>query len=357
MEPAVRSLFAPSPGVAYLDTASYGLPPAPTVRAWEGGLEAWRTGRADWLTDWDQPAEEARTAFGRLLGVGPNRVALLPAVSVGVGIVAAGLAGDDEVVVVGDDEFASLLFPLLVAESQGVTVHTVPFDRVAEAIGPGTRLVATSLVQMHTGRLAPLQEIIDRAEAVGARVLVDATQGVPFVSLPGVIDRIDYLVCAAYKHLLCPRGVAFMVIRAGGDQALVPWNAGWRAADRLYSHYFGRPLDLAGSAARFDVSLAWHPWIAGLESLRLLVDWAEAGLLQEPLDLAAQLAASIGVGWEGASLVCVPVEHPDRVQAALRSAGVKASVVSSSIRFSTHVYNDAEEVDRAAAAIDPFLSY
>jgi selenocysteine lyase/cysteine desulfurase len=65
---------------------------------------------------------------------------------------------------------------------------------------------------MQTGRLAALDAILDRAAAVGARVLVDATQAVPFVPLARVVDRIDYLVVAAYKHLLCPRGVAFLAV-------------------------------------------------------------------------------------------------------------------------------------------------
>ena len=68
---------------------------------------------------------------------------------------------------------------------------------------------------MQTGRLADLEAILDRADAVGARVLLDATQAIPFVPLASVIDRVDYLVAAAYKHLLCPRGVAFLVGSAG----------------------------------------------------------------------------------------------------------------------------------------------
>ena len=50
--------------------------------------------------------------------------------SVGVGLVAAGLGPADEVVV-PDDEFTSVLFPLLVARERGATVREVPFDRLS----------------------------------------------------------------------------------------------------------------------------------------------------------------------------------------------------------------------------------
>ncbi len=354
MDASVRSLFSPTPGVAYLDSATYGLPPEPTVRAMEEALAAWRAGSADWITEWDRPAERARSAFARLMGVDSERVALLPAVSVGVGVVAAGLGPDDDVVVPAD-EFTSVLFPLLVAGEHGATIRQVEFGRVPDETRPETTLVAISLVQMQTGRVAPLEEIVDRAEAVGARVLLDVTQGSPFVSLDTVIDRIDYVVTAAYKHLLCPRGVAFMVVRGDRLPELAPWNANWRSADDPYTRYFGGPLTLPRSAARLDVSLAWLPWVGAVESLELLAGWADQGLLHDPPRLASNLAEAIGVPWGGATLVCVPVSDGERARAGLVSAGVRAAVRGTSIRLSPHVYNDSADVERAAEAIGPFV--
>ena len=261
--------------MAYLDTATYGLPPDATLVAMRGALDAWQGGTADWIEDWDRAGERARTAFARLVGTDPANVANLPAVSVGVGLIAAALGADDEVVV-PSDEFTSVLFPLLVARDRGVGVREVPLTGLVEAIRPGTTLVAFSLVGMQTGLLAPLAAILDKAASVGARTLVDATQGLPLVPLGTAIDRIDYLVAAGYKHLLCPRGVAFMAIAAGCRDELPPILANWRAADRPYGRYFGGPLTLAKDAARFDVSLAWLPWVGAAESLELLATWSAA---------------------------------------------------------------------------------
>jgi selenocysteine lyase/cysteine desulfurase len=355
MDDSIRSQFSPAPGIAYLDSATYGLAPEPTVRAMRAALDSWQAGTAEWITDWDRPAEAARSSFASLIGTAAELVSLQPAASVGVGLVAEGLGPGDEIVVPAD-EFTSVLFPLLVARERGAVVREVTIDRLADEIGPRTTFVATSLVQMQTGRMADLAAVLDRTEAVGARVLVDATQGIPFVRLAPLIDRIDYVVAAAYKHLLCPRGTAFLAVRRDRLDALPALNANWRSADDPYGRYFGGPLTLAPDARRLDVSLAWIPWIGAVESLRLLESWAPTGAFEAALDLALELADRLGVAWGGASLVCVPIADADAARTSLAAAGVRASVRGTAIRCATHVYTTRDDIERAARAIEPFLA-
>ncbi len=354
MDAAIRALFTPAPGIAYLDSATYGLPPEPTVRAIRGALEAWQAGTADWIVDWDRPAEAARSSFANLIGAATEAVSLMPAVSVAVGLIAAELGLGDEIVVPAD-EFTSVLFPLLLARERGAVVREVALERLPDEIGPSTTLVATSLVQMQTGRMADLGTILDRAAAVGARVLVDATQAIPFVPLVSVIDRVDYVVAAGYKHLLCPRGVAFLAVGPDRLNDLPPIVANWRAADEPYGRYFGGPLTLAPDARRLDVSLAWFPWIGAVESLRLLESWAPTGAFAEARDLARELAERLGVEWGGASLVCAPIDDADAARSALAAAGVRAAVRGTAIRCATHVYTTRGDIERAARAIEPLL--
>ncbi|MCI0582533.1 MAG: aminotransferase class V-fold PLP-dependent enzyme [Chloroflexi bacterium] len=348
MDPAIRALFSPEPGTTYLDSATYGLPPEPTLRVMRE--DAWNAGSANWIEDWDKAGERGRAAFAALLGVDPGRVALLPATSVGVGLVAAELATDDDVVVPAD-EFTSVLFPLLVARDRGVPVREVDFERLVDEIRPGTTLVACTLVQMQTGRTAPIRAIVERAAEVGARVLLDATQGTPFVALGDLVDRIDYILVSAYKHLLCPRGVAFMALRPDHVGRLAPINANWRAADRPYGRFFGGPLTLAPHAAMYDVSLAWLPWLGAAESLEPLVRWRAEGALEEPVRLARRLAEGLGLEWGGSSLVCAPIDDPDAARATLASVRIRASFRGTGLRLSTHVYNDDADVDRAIEAL------
>ena len=354
MGSAIADLFRPEPGTSYLDSATYGLPPQPTVDAMSEALTRWQAGTARWIEDWDVEADRAREAFGDLVGVVPSDVALIPAASVGVGVVAASLTGEDRVVV-PDDEFASLLFPLLVAEERsGTVVDAVPFEFLLDRIDDGTTLVATSLVQMQTGRVAPLAEIVERAHQVGARVLLDATHGLPFVETGAVLDQVDYVVCAAYKHLLCPRGVAFLVVRREHHERLAAWNANWRSTPDPYGRFFGGPLDLAPGAAAFDVSVAWLPWVGAAVSLRLLQEWSEQGRLDDPRSRAADLASGLGVAWHGSSIVCVPVSDIEHVKRVASSSGLRVGFRGGAVRLSTHVYTTDDDVERAVGVIRPF---
>jgi selenocysteine lyase/cysteine desulfurase len=210
---------------------------------------------------------------------------------------------------------------------------------------------------MQTGRVADVAAILEAAETHGSRVLVDATQAIPFVRLDGLIDRIDYLVCSGYKHLLSPRGTAYLYVRRERWDDLEPRNANWRAADLPFGRYFGGPLTLAPDARRFDVSRAWFPWIGAATSLRLLTEWQAAGALDGVRVLAEGLAARLGVPWYGGSLVCAPLDDGEAVRAALASAGVRASVRGTAIRFAVHVYNTEADLDRAAEVIAPFTGH
>jgi selenocysteine lyase/cysteine desulfurase len=197
---------------------------------------------------------------------------------------------------------------------------------------------------------------VERAAEVGARVLLDATQGIPFVPLGDLVDRVDFLLCSAYKHLLCPRGVAFMAFR--GDQVgrIAPILANWRAADQPYGRFFGGPLTLAPDAAMYDVSLAWFPWLGAAESLELLVRWQAAGALDDPIRLARDLAQGLGLPWGGSSLVCAPIDDAGAAQAALATARIRASFRGTGIRLSPHVYNDAADIELAVEALAPVVA-
>ena len=306
MDPAIRAMFHPAPGLTFLDTATYGLPPDATTEAMRRVHDEWVDGTGRWV-EWDRQSERARVAFARLMKVAPARVALLPSVSVGMGVVAAALQPGDRVVV-PTAEFRSVLYPLLVARERGIDLVQVDdVERLVDAITPGTAMVAITLVQMQNGRVLPVREIVDRAEAVGAQVVLDATHGVPFVDLGDVIDRVDYNLVHGYKHLLCPRGVAFMILREDHVGPLPPIVSSWRASDDPYTKFFGGPLELADGAAQYDTSLAWHPWVGAAESLELLAQWQEAGALEEPLSLARQLADRFGIPWGGE----LPREPPE----------------------------------------------
>jgi selenocysteine lyase/cysteine desulfurase len=356
MTDLIPGAFAPARGRIYLDAATYGLPPRDTVRAMRRALVAWERGTGRWIEDWDAVAEDCRASFASLIGASAAEISLQPAVSVAVAIVAASLRSGEEVVV-PENEFTSVLYPLLVAERRGVRVRQVDISDLPDAIRDGTTLVATSLVQMQTGIAAPLAAITAAAARHGSRVLIDATQAVPMMPAIGRhIGDIDYLVCAGYKHLLSPRGTAFLYVRESSWDSLPPIDAGWRAGDLPYGRYFGGPLQLAPDAARFNVSLAWFSWVGARESLRLLVEWQAADAMDRVRAQAARLAKGLGIPDKGTTLVCAPISDEAGLARAVKAARIRASVRGGSLRLSPHLHNTSADIERAVEVVAPFVA-
>ena len=173
--------------------------------------------------------------------------------------------------------------------------------------------------------------------------------------LDGVIDRIDYLVCSGYKHLLSPRGTGYLYVRRDHWDELEPRNANWRAADRPYVRYFGGPLTLAPDARRFDVSRGWFAWIGATQSLRLLAEWQPTGRVRGGSRAWQRAWPTVWACPGTAARSSAPSSTTARrLAAACLAAGVKASVRGTAVRFSVHVYNTEADLDRAAEAIAPF---
>jgi selenocysteine lyase/cysteine desulfurase len=166
----------------------------------------------------------------------------------------------------------------------------------------------------------------------------------------------DVVVGAAYKHLLCPRGVAFMRVGSELWPKLMPWTASWRSVQDPYANFYGGTLDdLAPSAARFDVSLAWHSWIGARESLRFLLRISAEVRRSWCVGLAARLAERLGIVASGSSILGVPISAGDRAGAALSAAGIIVSMPAGSVRVSFHVYNKSVDVDEIARVLGPFV--
>jgi selenocysteine lyase/cysteine desulfurase len=329
-----------SPAGVYLNTASYGLPPDVAWEAMQAALADWRGGRTSW-EHWGEATERSREAWAAMVGVDAEEVTVGATVSGLVGLVVASLPEGVEIVA-PDVEFTSALFPLLVAEREGrARVRLVAPRDLPDAIGESTGVVAFSAVQMSTGEVADLEAIAAAAERVGAMTIVDATQACGW--LPIDASRFDVVACAAYKWLMCPRGVAFMALRRERVEATVPWTSGWYAGEDVHSSYFGPPLRLADAARRLDTSPAWFSWVGAQPALELINAIGVEAIHAHNLALANRFRA--GLGLEAGDSAIVSVDRPDAA-ALLDEAGIVAAVRGGRLRASWHVYNTEDDVDR-----------
>ncbi|MEU3896844.1 aminotransferase class V-fold PLP-dependent enzyme [Streptomyces sp. NPDC045251] len=335
----VRTEFAPK--TTYLNTASTGLLPARTLVAMR---DAAASAAAGLPSDMFADVEASRSAYARLTGVPVTRVAAGASVATYSGLVAASLPQGAEVLT-AEGDFSSLVNPLY---SRGdLKVRGVPLERIAESVGPDTALVAVSSVQSADGRIADLAALRDAARAHGARTLVDASQSNGW--LPLAAGDFDYVAAVAYKWVLCPRGVAFLVVPEdfGG---LTPLFAGWASGERPWDSCYGPVEELAHSARRFDESPALFSYTGARHSLALIEELGVDAVHAHDTALADRFRAGLAsLGHEpvpapGSAIVSVPgLGHR---QEELGRAGIQVSDRAGNLRAAFHVYNTAADVDR-----------
>ncbi|WP_067806924.1 aminotransferase class V-fold PLP-dependent enzyme [Actinomadura formosensis] len=337
-----------SAGVAYLDTATYGLPPR---AAHEAMLTAERDRAAGLMipNTLDQAVTRARKAFAGLLGVPAARVACGPQVSYYVGLVAASLPAGTEVLV-ADGDFTSLLFPF--AARPGLSVRSVPLEQIAEQVTGGTGVVAVSAVQSADGRIAPLEDLIGAARAHGARVLLDATQAAGWLPLPA--DRVDWLVAGGYKWLLGPRGTCFFTGTPDALDALPAVGAGWYAGADIWDSIYGLPLRLAADARRLDLSPAWQCWAGHAPALELLEQVGVPAIHDHDVALARRFRAGLGLPPGDSAIVSLAV--PDGAADLLRGNGVIATVRAGRLRCAFHLTTTEADVDKAVDLLAPLVT-
>ncbi|MEU9898356.1 aminotransferase class V-fold PLP-dependent enzyme [Streptomyces phaeochromogenes] len=338
-ETLVRAEFAAKN--TYLNTASTGLLPARAVDAMRTAVESVAAGQPQ---DMFADVEAARASFARLVGVPDRRVAAGASVAVYSGLIAASLPEGAEVLT-AEADFTSVVNPFHVRGD--LKVRTVPLERIPESVRPGTALVAVSAAQSADGRIVDLPALREAAREHGARTYLDASQATGW--LPVEADAYDYVSSVAFKWLVCPRGVAFLVVPEdlGG---LNPIFAGWVAGEHPWDSCYGPVEELAHSARRFDESPSLFSYAGARHSLELIEELGVDAVHAHDLALADRFRAGLaGLGQEpvpapGSAIVSVPgLGHR---QPELSRAGIEVSDRAGNLRAAFHLYNTAADVDR-----------
>jgi selenocysteine lyase/cysteine desulfurase len=336
----------------YLDTATYGLPAASTLSELTSFTEAWQSGEGNWI-EWEAAAEECRSLFADIVGAAADRIALVPSVSQATAIAVSGVPDRGEILI-PEGEFASIVLPGLAAAGRGITVRRAPLVGLADAVDARTDMVAVSQVQSSSGEVADLAAIVTAARGHGARVYVDATQGLGAVPLDATAPAPHFVACAAYKWLCCPRGVAFLSIVPELIAELPPpAPASWRGARRPYESFYPVSLDPSPTASRFDLPLAWQAWVGARAALREIVEIGEERRRALAMAVALRLAANLERAAPDAAILRIAVRDADAALHRLRDTGIKASIRGSAVRLSPHFYNDLDDADRAAEVLAP----
>ncbi|WP_016700466.1 hypothetical protein [Actinoalloteichus spitiensis] len=332
--------------VGYLNTASIGIPPTLTSDAVERDVRDWARGRST-APGYDRWVAEARAAFASLVGVATGDVAEGASASQLVGLVAASLPPGTRVLTATGD-FTSVTFPFAAQRDRGVTTTEVGLDDLVPA-AEDHDLVAVSAVQSADGRIVDLEGLRAVAER-GTPVLLDVTQAAGW--LPLRLDWADWVVCAGYKWLLCPRGSAWMALSERARSRTVPHAANWYAGEDPWRTVYGLPLRLAPDARAYDISPVWLAQVGAAHSLPWLAGLDLDEVSRYVVGLAARFRAELGLDEGDSPIVSVPAPGPiSQVMDLLTGAGVRCAQRAGALRFSFHLYNTEEDVLHAVHAL------
>jgi selenocysteine lyase/cysteine desulfurase len=370
--PPQRAAFEVPQDVCYLN-CSYMAPQLHAVR--EAGKAAidWRSRPWEIAShDFFDNVERVRALFGGLVGVDPDCVALVPAVSYGMATVAAALpfaAGD--AILLLDSEYPSnfYIWERLARERGGRLIlveRPADGDWTAAVLGKldqGIRIASLPHCFWSDGSVLDLARIGAACRAQGTALVLDLTQSWGAMPIDLAAIDPDFAMAAGYKWLLCPYGSGLMYVapRHHEGRPLEENWAGRRGAEN-FSELVPYKDAYQPGARRFDVGersnfTAVAQMVAALEQLSL---WGVARIAERLQMVTMQLAercAAAGLVQSAAiqapHMIGFPLPPRAPRDLAARMAGerIHLSRRGEWLRLSPHLHVGATDVDRFGEAL------
>ncbi len=365
----VRDLFEIPEGVTYLNLASM----APQLRSvTEAGLRAVRTKASPWTLsgpEWFAGTEQLRTLAAQVMGTDSDAVALVPAASYGIATAAANLPVlRGQSIVILHQQFPSNVYAWheLAKKNGGrvVVAQREPgmnwTEAVLRAIDDGTAIVALPQCHWTDGSIVDLERVGERTRAVGAALVIDASQSLG--ARPLDLERVqpDFLTAVGYKWLLGPYGLGYLYVAPKWREAGLPLEQSWIA--RAGSDDFSRLVDHTDAyrpgARRFDMGESPQFVLApmAVAALQQILAWGVERIEQTLAQLTekiAQLAGEIDyavlpAGQRSAHMMGIRPPHgiPSGLPQLLQEAKVFVSVRGDSMRIAPYLYNDNGDIER-----------
>jgi L-cysteine/cystine lyase len=347
----LRDEFPVFEQLAYLNAGTDGPLPAQAVEAMtqeiaregeQGRTQAHFERRKELATD-------LREAYAAALSAAPADVALTTCTSEGLAQVIGGLHfTDGDEILTSDEEHPGLLGALAAARDlQGVSIRMAPLGKIAEAVGPHTRLLACSHVGWVSGTLAP-PELAD----LDIPVVLDGAQGIGAVDVDVTELGCDAYAGAGQKWLCGPDGLGVLWVR---PELLERIDVSRRGYATLADPLEGLDASLHEDARRLEsYSLSAEALACALASIHLLESAGWSEIHERARTLAATLADSLaGQGREVAprdqtTLVSFSSPDPPAERARLAELGIVVRDLPGWpwLRASVGAWNDEGDLQR-----------
>ena len=304
-----------------------------------------------------------------------------------INIVASGYAtllkAGDELLVSAMEHHSNIVPWQMLCEKTGARLKVIPMteqgtlDKQAYAnlLSEKTQLVFVNHVSNALGTVNPIEEIIEKAHAVGAKVLIDGAQAAPHIKADVQALDVDYYVTSAHK--LCgPTGVGMLYGKEDLLNALPPYQGGGEMIKEVTfekTTYADLPHKFEAGTPNIAGGIAFG---AALDYMNAIGFDAIAAYEQELLDYATTALKKIegvqiyGEAPQKTAVLSFNVQgiHPYDVGSILDKFGIAVRTghhcaqpimdyyqIPGTIRASFSFYNTTEEIDRMLAALERAL--
>ncbi len=358
---------------AYLNSGASGPPPYHVVEASREADElcsgpAYLEGAGLFLRQ-AATNSRAREAAARLVGAGPDDVALTQNTTHGMNLGVAAIdwrEGDEALSTT--TEHPGCLAPLHNLRRRfGVGVNLVPPpvtpEKIEAALTPKTRLVALSHVDWTSGEVLPLEEICTLARERNVLTLVDGAQSVGNIPVDVRATGADMYAFTGHKWVLGPEGMGAFYVRPG--LPVYSPNVGYHSLPAPSDFDAEGDYELRQDARRFEASTMSPALAAGFAAAaEAAYERGEAGFrgIRRRADLLMDLLSE---------LPRVTLRSPRPAQSGLVSfqiEGVEAKEAAERllerrfilrhlpgpnpyVRASTHLFNTEEELEALAKTV------
>ena len=372
----VRAQFLMPDRMAFMNAANLCPTPRPVVES----LERWtRMLESDPspVTRGRLPdaREETRMLVAEFLGAAPEEIVLTRNTSEGNNLVSSGLAlgPEDEVVTFADNHPSALRAWEVKAERFGYKVVVVPqvhphpgldsyVDVFTRALTPRTRVLAFSHVTNTAGDMLPAAELCRMARARGVLTLVDGAQTFGVLAVRPAELGADFYTGSAHKWLCGPKETGVLYVRRDVQDRLLP------SVVSLYAGRVGASRTLEAMGQRDEPALA-----ALGDAVRFQTTIGRPAIEARARELAQALMAGLR-RLDGVTLWTHPDPERSAAVVSLRPAGLDLRRLAAALyeqdgvvcatlgdaerpvlRFSPHLYNSMDEMERTVAAVGHLL--
>jgi cysteine desulfurase/selenocysteine lyase len=229
-------------GLVYLDSAATSQKPRQVIDAMSDFMAnhnaSVHRGVYPLAVEATERFEAGRTRAAELAGSSPRETILTGNATQAINLVAqswgrSNLGPGDRVVVTEMEHHAVIVPWHMVCRERGAELDVVGvddegrlrMDELDAALARGPKLVAVTHVSNVLGTINPVDEIVRRAHAAGALVLVDGSQAVPQIPVDVAAIGADFYAWTAHKAY-GPTGIGILHGRHEVLDAMPPWIGG-----------------------------------------------------------------------------------------------------------------------------------